>query len=155
MKPLNQLFLGLSFLLMMLLSAETLTAQVRQTNRQRKPSVQVSKPQASKGRASQKVYDVVDMPPSFPGGQGALLSWIQDHIMYPIEAQKAGITGRVVLQFIVETDGSVSNVEVVRPVAPMLDQEAVRVVSSMPRWTPGKNNGTPARVRYTVPVSFK
>jgi len=104
---------------------------------------------------SAKVYDVVEEPPSFPGGAGAMLSWLQNNVKYPTEAVKNKIQGRVVVQFIVEKDGSVSGVTVVRSVDPLLDREAARVVGSMPKWTPGKQKGQPVRVKYTVPVVFK
>ncbi len=112
-------------------------------------------PPAPKQEVSNKVFDVVEVPPSFPGGQGALLSWLSSHIKYPPIAQENGVSGRVVVQFVVERDGSVSGVQVVRSVDPSLDREAARVVSSMPKWTPGKQNGSAVRVKYTVPVTFK
>ena len=112
-------------------------------------------PPAPKQEVSNKVFDVVEVPPSFPGGQAALLSWLSSHIKYPPIAQENGVQGRVVVQFVVERDGSVSGVQVVRSVDPSLDREAARVVSSMPKWTPGKQNGSAVRVKYTVPVTFK
>ena len=114
-----------------------------------------SKQRTNVAQKSEKVYDVVDLPPSFPGGAAAMLSWISNHIQYPALAKENDISGRVVVQIIVEKDGSVSNVKIVRSVDPSLDREAVRVVSSMPKWTPGRINGTPVRVKYTLPVAFK
>ncbi len=110
---------------------------------------------AQKVQVTQKVYDVVEEPPSFPGGAGAMLSWLQNNVKYPTEAVKNKVEGRVVVQFIVEKDGSVSGVQVVRSVDPLLDREAARVVGSMPKWTPGKQKGKPVRVKYTVPIVFK
>lgn len=104
---------------------------------------------------SNKVFDVVEQMPSFPGGQGALMQYIANNVRYPVNAQVNGVQGRVVVSLVVETDGSISNVEVVRSVSPELDQEAIRVVSNMPKWIPGKQNGKPIRVRYNVPVSFR
>lgn len=102
-----------------------------------------------------KVFDVVEEQPSFPGGQGALMSWLRDNIKYPVIAAENGIEGRVIVQFVVSKNGSISDVRVARGVDPSLDKEAVRVVSSMPKWTPGRQNGTTVNVRYTLPVTFK
>lgn len=106
-------------------------------------------------KANSKVYEVVEQMPEFPGGQAALLEWIADNVIYPPVAEQNGIQGRVVCTFIVETDGSVSDVQVVRSIDPSLDAEAIRVLSNMPRWNPGKQNGEAVRVKYTVPVTFK
>ena len=101
------------------------------------------------------MFDVVEEQPSFPGGQGALMAWLRDNIKYPVVAAENGIQGKVIVQFVVGKNGSISNVKVLRSVDPSLDREAVRVVSSMPNWTPGKQNGTSVNVRYTLPVTFK
>lgn len=105
--------------------------------------------------AENKVFDVVEQMPSFPGGMGALMSWLGSNIRYPVVAQENGIQGRVIVSFVVERDGSITDVRVARGVDPSLDREAARVVSSMPRWNPGKQNGQAVRVKYTVPVSFR
>ena len=102
-----------------------------------------------------KVFDVVEQMPEFPGGQAALLKWISDHIRYPAVAEENGIQGRVVCTFVVERDGSVTDVQVARSIDPSLDKEAVRVLKQMPRWNPGKQNGSSVRVKYTVPVTFR
>ena len=102
-----------------------------------------------------KVYDVAEQQPSFPGGQGALMSWIANNIHYPPVAEENGIQGRVMVSFVVEKNGSISQVQVVRGVEPSLDKEAVRVIKSMPKWTPGKQGGQAVRVKYSLPVSFK
>ena len=102
-----------------------------------------------------KVYDVVEEMPSFPGGQEALMSYLSNNIEYPIEAQEKGVEGRVLVNFIIEEDGSISQANVVRSVNPSLDHEAQRVVKSMPRWNPGKQNGKYVRVKYTVPIVFR
>jgi len=103
----------------------------------------------------EKVFDVVEEMPSFPGGIGALMSWLSQNIKYPAIAAENGVQGRVIVQFIVEKDGSITNVKVAKSVDPSLDKEAARVVSTMPKWIPGKKGGSPARVNYTVPVTFK
>lgn len=101
------------------------------------------------------LYDVVEVMPQFPGGQTAMLKYIMENIKYPKQAMKEGIQGRVTVSFIVEKDGRVSNVRLLRSVQPSLDKEAIRVVKSMPKWTPGKHNGKPVRVRFNLPVMFK
>ena len=101
-----------------------------------------------------KVFDVVEQMPSYPGGMGALMSWLSQNIKYPTVAAENGISGRVIVQFVVERDGSITDVRVAR-VDPYLDKEATRVVKMMPNWIPGKQNGSPVRVKYTVPVVFK
>ena len=108
-----------------------------------------------KADASNKVYEVVEQMPTFPGGDAALMKYLAENIKYPVSAQKAKEQGRVVVQFIVEKDGAVTGVKTVRSVTPALDAEAVRVIKAMPKWTPGKQGGQPVRVRYNVPVSFK
>ena len=101
------------------------------------------------------VFDVVEVMPQFPGGQIAMLQYLMKNIKYPEQAMKEGIQGRVAVRFIVEKDGSISDVKPVLSVHPLLNKEAVRVVESMPKWTPGKQNGKPVRVRFNVPVMFK
>ena len=112
-------------------------------------------PPAPKPEVSTKVFDVVEEMPSFPGGQGALMSYLASNIKYPVVAQENGVQGRVIVSFVVERDGSISDVKVARSVDPSLDREAQRVVKSMPRWKPGKQNGSAVRVKYTVPVVFR
>ena len=102
-----------------------------------------------------KVFDVVEQMPSFPGGNGALMSYLSKNIRYPSVAEENGIQGRVICTFVVERDGSVTDVRVAKSVDPSLDKEAVRVVSSMPKWIPGKQNGSAVRVKYTLPVTFR
>lgn len=102
-----------------------------------------------------KIYDYVDQMPSFPGRAAALNSFLSDNINYPAIAVEEGIQGTVVVSFIVEKSGVISNVCVVRSVDPALDREAVRVVKAMPHWNPGRQNGENVRVKYTIPISFK
>ena len=112
-------------------------------------------PPAPKEEVTNKVFDVVEVMPSFPGGQGALMSYLSSHVKYPVVAQENGVQGRVTVSFVVERDGSITDVHVVRSVDPSLDREAARVVSSMPNWQPGKQNGSAVRVKFNVPVQFK
>ena len=112
-------------------------------------------PPAPKPEVSNKVFDVVEEMPSFPGGQGALMSFLNSNIKYPVVAQENGVQGRVIVGFVVERDGSITDVKVMRSVDPSLDREAQRVVRAMPRWKPGKQNGSAVRVKYTVPVVFR
>ena len=98
-----------------------------------------------------KVYDLVDEMPSFPGGPAELMKWLSSHVQYPAIAIDICIQGTVIVAFIVEPDGSVSNAKLMRSV----DQEALRVVRQMPKWNPGKRAGIPVRVRYCLPIKFK
>ena len=102
-----------------------------------------------------KVYDVVEQMPSFPGGPAALMQYISNSTRYPKVAQANGIQGRVTVQFVVEKDGSISGVRTMKSAEPSLDHEAERIVRSMPKWNPGKSNGSPVRVKYFVPVVFR
>jgi len=108
-----------------------------------------------KPEVENKVFDVVEQMPSFPGGAGALMEYLSSNVKYPVVAQENGVQGRVVVSFVVERDGSITDVKVVRSVDPSLDKEAARVVKSMPKWIPGKQNGSAVRVKYNVPVSFR
>lgn len=102
-----------------------------------------------------KAYDIVEVMPSFPGGQSALMQYLASSIKYPVVAQENGVQGRVIINFVVDDDGSISHVKVAKSVDPALDREAMRVVESMPKWIPGKQNGECVRVRYSVPVVFR
>jgi protein TonB len=102
-----------------------------------------------------KVFDVVEQMPSFPGGPAALMQYLSSNIKYPVVAEENGVQGRVVCTFVVEKDGSITDVRVIKSVDPSLDKEAVRVVKGMPKWIPGKQNGSAVRVKYTVPVTFR
>ena len=98
---------------------------------------------------------MVEQKATFPGGDAALYKWLSTQINYPADAAEAGITGRVIVSFVIEKDGSISNARVVRSIHPSLDAEAIRIVKTMPKWIPGKNNGQPVRVEYIMPISFK
>ena len=100
------------------------------------------------------VFDVVEEMPQYPGGPQALFKFLGENVHYPEEAEKAGIQGRVIATFVVEKDGSISQPTVVKSVDPLLDAEAIRVISAMPNWKPGRQNGKVVRVKYTVPLSF-
>lgn len=112
-------------------------------------------PPAPKPEVSNKVFDIVEEMPHFPGGAAALQAFLSSNTKYPVVAQENGVQGRVIVSFVVERDGSITDVRVVRSVDPSLDREASRVVRSMPRWSPGKQNGSAVRVKYTVPVVFR
>ena len=105
-------------------------------------------------QSNQNVYDQVEEMPEFPGGMPAMIEFLQTNIKYPKDAIKQEVGGRVMVMFVVETDGSISNVRVARKVFPSLDKEAVRVVKAMPKWKPGKEKGRLVRVNYTLPVVF-
>ena len=102
------------------------------------------------------IFMVVETMPEFPGGQQALFKYLGENVKYPVIAQENGIQGRVICQFVVNKDGSIVDVVVVRSSGePSLDKEAIRVINSMPKWKPGKQRGKPVRVKYTVPVNFR
>lgn len=103
----------------------------------------------------EKVFDFVEQMPQFPGGDAALFEYLSTHIKYPTIAEENGVQGRVIVTFVVERDGSITDVKVVKSVDPSLDKEASRVVAGMPKWIPGKQNGSAVRVKYTVPVTFR
>ncbi|MBO6034692.1 MAG: energy transducer TonB [Paludibacteraceae bacterium] len=103
----------------------------------------------------QKIHLVVEKMPEFPGGNDAMNRWLSKNIKYPLIAQENGIQGRVVCQFVVNSDGKIVDVQVVRGVEASLDAEAVRVIKSMPAWTPGRQGGKNVRVKYTLPIRFK
>lgn len=103
----------------------------------------------------EKVFDMVEQMPQFPGGPSELMKYIAEHMKYPNIAQENGTQGRVTCQFVVGSDGSVRDVNVLRGVDPYLDKEAIRVIKSMPKWIPGKQNGKAVSVKYTVPIIFR
>ena len=102
------------------------------------------------------IFDDTEMtPPEFPGGQQALMRWLSNNINYPIVAHRAGIQGRVVIQFAVDRDGSITDIDIVQSVDPNLDRESVRMILAMPKWIPGKIDGQAVRVMFTLPISFR
>jgi protein TonB len=112
--------------------------------------------QEVKQEVATKVFDAVEQMPSFPGGQGALLSFLSSNVKYPAVAEQNNIQGKAVVGFIVEPNGGVTGVHIMRSAGdPSLDAEAMRVVGSMPRWNPGKQNGQAVRVKYQVPITFR
>lgn len=102
-----------------------------------------------------EIFTEIDEMPEFPGGQAKLMNWLAVNIRYPDAAQQHGVQGRVIVNFVVEKDGSISGVRVLKGVDKDLDAEAIRVVKRMPKWQPGKNNGESVRCYYTLPVTFK
>lgn len=102
-----------------------------------------------------RIYDVVEQMPHFPGGQSAMMRYINENLRYPEEAEQSDVVGRAVVSFIVEPDGALSAIEIKRSLDPAFDRMALLVVQGMPRWIPGKQDGKPVRVRYNIPVSFR
>lgn len=105
--------------------------------------------------AEEAPFMVVEKMPEFPGGNAALMAYLTKNIKYPAVCRENNIQGRVLIQFIVNKDGSIVDPEVVKSVNPYLDKEALRVISTMPKWTPGEQRGKAVRVKFTVPVNFK
>ena len=106
-------------------------------------------------QSKQNVYDTVEQMPEFPGGMPAMIEFLQTNLKYPSDAKKQNVGGRVLVMFVVETDGTISNVRVAKNVFPSLDAEAVRVVKAMPKWNPGKEKGKPVRVNFSLPIVYK
>ena len=131
---------------------EKVTSAVKSATEAGEKAVESS---ASKKVFTGKVYDIVEQMPSFPGGPAELMKWLSSHVQYPAIAIESCIQGTVIVAFIVEPDGSVSNAKLMRSVDPSIDQEALRVVRQMPKWNPGKRAGIPVRVRYCLPIKFK
>lgn len=104
---------------------------------------------------NEKVYDMVEQMPEYPGGMPALIEFLKSNIKYPKDAETQKVEGKVLVLFVVETDGNISDVKVARKVFPSLDAEAVRVVQAMPKWAPGKIKGRSVKVRYTLPIMFR
>ena len=151
------MFLPLAALLMIVSNIETVARSVQRVNKpltttestQQEAPLVVSKDTAD-------IFEVVEQMPAFPnGGFRGLMQYLGDSIRYPQAAKKAGTEGRVTVQFVVEKDGSISNVKTIRGISPDLDQEAIRVISQMPKWQPGMHHGEAVRVKYTVPIMFR
>jgi protein TonB len=100
------------------------------------------------------IFDIVEVMPEFPGGQEAMLKFLSSNIVYPTEMVDAGVQGKVYVEFIVRQDGSITDARVLRGVAGPLDKEAIRVVKTMPKWMPGRQNGKPVDCRYRLPIAF-
>ena len=105
-------------------------------------------------KSTEKTFDVVENMPSYPGGKDAMIAFLSSNMRYPDAAKKNGIHGRVIVSFVVDKDGSITETKVVRSVDPALDQEALRLVNSMPKWKPGTAEGKPVRVKYSIPFNF-
>lgn len=127
---------------------------VEDDSEEKSTSVQPATPSVPSNN-THKALEVVEEMPSFPGGQEALKLFIATNLHYPVVAQENGVQGRVIVSFIVETDGSITNVQIAGSVDPALDNEACRIVKPMPKWKPGKQDGVPVRVKYNVPVVFR
>ena len=102
-----------------------------------------------------QIFEFLEEVPEFPGGPEKMMKWLNENVKYPAIAQENNIQGRVMVSFVVEKDGSVSNVNILRGVDPSLDKEAIRLVSAMPKWKPGRQTGKPVRARFNIPVTFK
>ena len=109
----------------------------------------------NKKTSNDKVFEKVEDMPVFPGGEQAMMEFVAKNVQYPKEAMEKEISGRVLVGFIVEKDGSISETEVVKGIGGGCDEEAVRVVKAMPKWKPGKQDGKPVRVHFILPLTFK
>lgn len=102
-----------------------------------------------------RIYDKVEQQPSFPGGLNKLLSWLNTNLSYPVSAQREGIQGKVIAQFVINKDGSICDIKIIQSIRYDLDMEVIRVLSLMPKWSPGYINNHPVRVRFTLPITFR
>ena len=144
-------YLSVLPLALLLITANSMYAQTNETQQETTPPQEPQKKEST----SNEIFVVVEQQPEFPGGTKGLMEWLGANIQYPKEAHEKGIEGRVIVNFVVEKDGSVSDVNVVRGQDPLLDAEATRVVPLMPNWTPGLQRGERVRVRYTLPIVFR
>lgn len=103
----------------------------------------------------EEIVDVAQVQPEFPGGTAKLMEWLAKNLRYPAAAQELCVQGRVIVQFVVNRDGGIVEPKVIKSIDPLLDKEAIRVVSSMPKWSPGRQGGRTVRVRFTLPVTFR
>jgi protein TonB len=116
--------------------------------------VEETKTQVIEQEAPKEIFTVVEEQPGYPGGDEARIKFLQENIKYPEEAKELGVQGKVFVTFVVEVDGSITDVRVLRGIGAGCDEEAVRVVKSMPRWVPGKQRGQPVRVQFNLPIKF-
>lgn len=110
---------------------------------------------ASQQSEAEPIFTTVEQAACFPGGQGALMQWIGANLRYPEDAHENDIQGRVIVQFVIEKDGTISSPAIVRGVDKSLDKEAIRLIKKMPKWTPGRNNGQPVRSKFNLPITFR
>ena len=149
MRPLSPIFR--TVLCAALLSPPAISAQVLT----QEPMDEVVQPPPSVDEGAVQIYDIVEEMPEYPGGQDAMFKFLAQSIVYPQEMVDAGVRGRVYVEFIVRQDGGITDTKVLRGVADPLDQEAIRVVKTMPKWMPGRQNGKPVDVRYRLPIMFQ
>jgi len=102
-----------------------------------------------------RIYQIVDVMPQFPGGESQLLKYVADHIKYPRKARRKNIRGRVIANFFIDQSGNVRNIKIIKGIGEGCDEEVIRVLSKMPRWTPGKQDGALVNVYYNLPVNFQ
>ena len=116
---------------------------------------EIAEMERKKKEKEQQVFDMVEQMPKFPGGQSALMQWLSTNMKYPKIAAENGIEGRVYVSFIVRSTGEITDIKIARSVDPSLDEEAIRTISCMPKWIPGKQGGEAVNVRYTMPLTFR
>lgn len=129
--------------------------QKAEKEEQQRKLIQELEAQHSQQKSDGEIYATVDQQAEFLGGVEALFKWLSANLIYPKEAQEIGIEGKVGVKFVVNTDGSISDIQVSRSVHPSLDAEAIRLVKKMPKWQPAKNNGVPVRSYFTLPFTFR
>ncbi len=118
-------------------------------------TVLAQKTVASQKDQKEEPFNVVEDMPAFPGGMEAMMAFLIENVKYPADAQKQKVDGRVLVNFVVEKDGSITEIKVLKPGFPSLDAEAIRVVKAMPKWKPGYQRGQAVRVQFTLPITFR
>lgn len=118
-------------------------------------NVSAQKTVVAKKAVTKQVFSVVDQMPEFPGGQAALFEFLMKNVKYPADAKEKKIEGRVLVKFVVDTDGSITDISPLKKTYPSLDTEAIRVIKAMPKWIPGRQNGKVVKVHYSVPITFR
>ncbi len=146
LSPIFRTVLCAALLTPLTISAQVVTQEPREEVVQPAPPMEEGAPQ---------IFDIVEEMPEFPGGQEAMFKFLAKSIVYPKEMVDAGVQGKVYVEFIVRQDGGITDPKVLRGVAGPLDQEAIRVVKTMPKWMPGRQNGKPVDVRYRLPIMFQ
>lgn len=146
------LFLPLATLLLMVSNIEAIARNAKKTAQSPEALLENK---SSTMPADTTVFDVVEQMPQYPGGVNALMNFLSNNIKYPERAAKNKVQGRVIVMYVVDQEGNVTNTQVIRSVSPELDEEALRVVKAMPKWIPGIQHGKKVSVKYTLPIAFR
>lgn len=142
----------ISVLSIMIIPGDTIPSSINDSPDMLQKSTEKTSENDAAEQSEDEIFRMVEEPPSFPGGQKALFKFIDDNLKYPKKAPR--VAGRIILLFVIRKDGSVEDIKVLQSLSPLVDEEAVRVIQSMPKWIPGKQNGKPVSVYYSIPIRF-